>query len=158
MKKVSWNHKRSHIIKVIAVTSFIWLALDIALFYSTGFMSERETRSQVKLPVEKVKTPRVVADVHFDYEVNDYDEGFESDPNQEEGVQKHDTLLEMLQNRVENRVQMEIDAEEINARQINEDLFINIDDKQKQTIALHEAGALETVNFKGMETLLEEKV
>ena len=55
------------IIKIIALTSFVWLVLDLALFYSTGFMSSNyHTVSEIKMPVEEIREPRLVVYVDDD--------------------------------------------------------------------------------------------
>ena len=52
LKMISRSNS-GQIIKIIALTSFVWLVLDFALFYSTGFMSSNyHTVSEIKMPVE----------------------------------------------------------------------------------------------------------
>ena len=112
--KMMTRSSSGQIIKIIALTSLVWLVLDFALFYSTGFMSSNyDTVSDIKMPIEEIRKPRL------EVFVDDYgdDDGLVNLNNLIEdnlNVSKnHKNMLDLLKRQKENGI--DVNAEEITA-------------------------------------------
>ena len=101
------------IIKIIALISFVWLVLDFALFYSTGFMSSNHhTVSEIKMPVEEIREPRLVVYVDDNGEDDDL-MNLDNLVDIDQKVSMNDKRMpDLLKQQKENRVDVNIEEVE----------------------------------------------
>ena len=103
--KMMSRSSSGQIIKIIALTSFVWLVLNFALFYSTGFMSSNyHTASEMKMPVEEVRKPRLVVYVDDDGEDDDFINLDDPVDDNEKVPKNQKSMLDLLKRKKENRI------------------------------------------------------
>ena len=112
--KMMTRSSSGQIIKIIALTSLVWLVLDFALFYSTGFMSSNyHTGSNIKMPIEEIRKPRLVVSVD-DYGDDDGLVNLNNLRDDNPNVSKnHKSMLDLLKRQKESGI--DGNAEEITA-------------------------------------------